>query len=63
MPEHLRRDAAMWAAAVRRTMDQRDLRMVAWLFRDASGLVSVPLDCQDDARYWAAYLEGRLEPL
>lgn len=44
-------------------MDQRDLRMVAWLFRDASGLVSVPLHCQDDARYWAAYLEGRLEPL
>jgi hypothetical protein len=63
MPEGLRRDAAAWAGSVRRRMDQRDLRMVAWLFRDASGLGSVPPSCQDDARYWASYLEGRLEPL
>jgi hypothetical protein len=62
VPDSLREDAERLAGAVRRKMDAQDLRMVAWLLRDASGLSVVPPDSQDDARYWASYLEGRLDP-
>jgi hypothetical protein len=41
-------------------MERGDLQTVAWLLRDASASRRLPASIRDQARYWAAYLEGRL---
>jgi hypothetical protein len=41
-------------------MECADLQTVAWLLRDASAHRRVPTTERDRARYWAAYLEGRM---
>jgi hypothetical protein len=41
-------------------MECADLQTIAWLLRDASAQRRVPAAKRDRARYWAAYLEGRM---
>jgi hypothetical protein len=60
LPRDLRANAIYWAGAMRRTMDERDLQMVAWLLLDASGDRGMPVLHQRKARYWASSLEARL---
>jgi hypothetical protein len=60
LPRDLRANAIYWADAMGRTMDRRDLQMVAWLLLDASGDRAMPAPHQRKARYWASSLEARL---
>jgi hypothetical protein len=48
------------AAAVDRTMDRSDLEHVAVLLRQASTERGLSNTHRNAARYWAAYLEGRV---
>jgi hypothetical protein len=57
-PEELRDAAIYWSAAIDPDMECADLQTIAWLLRDASSHRRVPN--RDRARYWAAYLEGRM---
>jgi hypothetical protein len=56
----VRRNASRYAAAVRRRMERRDVEMIAWLLRDVSSTGEYPLSRRERARYWAAFLEGRI---
>jgi hypothetical protein len=60
LPSDLRATATYWAAAMRRTMDHRDLQMVAWLLLDASSARGIPALQRRKARFWAGSLEARL---
>ena len=60
IPSDLRANAAYWARAMARKMDQRDLQTIAWLLLDASGERRVPFTQRRTARYWAANLEDRV---
>jgi hypothetical protein len=59
----LRDAAGYWATAVNPEMEPGDLQTVAWLLRDVSAERRVPAIRRDQARYWAAYLEGRMAGL
>jgi hypothetical protein len=59
-PEELRDAAIYWSAAIDPDMECADLQTIAWLLRDASSHRRVPTPDRDRARYWAAYLEGRM---
>jgi len=60
VPSDLRANATYWGKAMARRMDRRDLQTVAWLLLHASGERRVPFMQRRTARYWAAYLEGRI---
>ncbi len=60
MAADLRDAATFWASQIHPGMQRGDLQTIAWLLRDASDDLRVPGPCRDEARYWAAYLEGRL---
>jgi hypothetical protein len=55
----VRANAAYWAAAVRGTMERRDLQTLAWILLDASNEKGISLTQRRSARYWAANLEAR----
>ena len=57
---NVRADAAYWAGAVRRTMDQRELQTLAWVLRDVSQEKVLPLNWRRSAGYWAANLGARI---
>jgi hypothetical protein len=56
----LQSDADRWASAIDRTMDSSDLERLALLLRQASAERGLASSYRDAARYWAAYLEGRI---
>ncbi len=59
-PGDIRAAALFWASEVSADMDRVDLQTVAWLLRDASDQRRVASANRDQARYWAAYIEGRI---
>ncbi|HZD01716.1 MAG TPA: hypothetical protein VFA46_16440 [Actinomycetes bacterium] len=60
VPGDIRAAALFWASEMRPSMDRVDLQTVAWLLRDASAQRPVASASRDQARYWAAYIEGRM---
>ena len=60
LPWDLRANAVHWAASMRRTMDRRDLQMVAWLLLDASSDRGMSVRQRHNVRYLASSLEARL---
>jgi hypothetical protein len=60
VPEDIRGAALFWSSEVNPEMDRVDLQTVAWLLRDASAQRRVASASRDQARYWAAYIEGRI---
>jgi uncharacterized protein (UPF0147 family) len=60
VPGDIRAAALFWSSEVSSEMDRVDLQTVAWLLRDASAQRQIPSASRDQARYWAAYIEGRI---
>jgi uncharacterized protein (UPF0147 family) len=60
VPVNVRENATYWCSVMRRTMDRRDLRTVAYLLADMSTHRSLSHKSQREARYWATYLEAQL---
>jgi hypothetical protein len=60
VPGDIRAAAVFWSSEVSAEMDRVDLQTVAWLLRDAGGQRRVASASRDQARYWAAYIEGRI---
>jgi hypothetical protein len=60
VPGDIRAAALFWSSEVSAEMDRVDLQTVAWLLRDASAQRRVASASRDQARYWAAYIEGRM---
>jgi len=60
VPADIRAAAQFWSSEVSVEMDRVDLQTVAWLLRDASAQRPVASATRDQARYWAAYVEGRI---
>ena len=60
VPGDIRAAAMFWSTEVSAEMDRVDLQTVAWLLRDASAQRRVASASRDQARYWAAYIEGRM---
>ncbi len=60
VPGDIRAAALFWCAEVGPAMDRVDLQTVAWLLRDASAQRRIAPANRDQARYWAAYIEGRM---
>jgi hypothetical protein len=60
VPSDIRAAALFWSSEVSAEMDRVDLQTVAWLLRDASEQRRVASASRDQARYWAAYIEGRM---
>jgi hypothetical protein len=52
--------ALFWASEVTHEMDRVDLQTVSWLLRDAAAQRRIAPAHRDQARYWAAYIEGRI---
>jgi hypothetical protein len=57
---HLQHKVGRSVAAVDRTMDRSDLERVTVLLRQASTDRGLSSSHRNAARYWAAYLEGRV---
>lgn len=53
-------DPALDRDATPPTYEPADLQTVAWLLRDLSTSRRLPGPTRDRARYWAAWIEGRL---
>jgi uncharacterized protein (UPF0147 family) len=60
VPSEIRAAAEFWSSELSAEMDRVDLQTVAWLLRDASAQRRVASATRDQARYWAAYIEGRI---
>jgi hypothetical protein len=60
VPADIGAAALFWASEVSHEMDRVDLQTVAWLLRDASAQRGIAPAHRDQARYWAAYIEGRI---
>ncbi len=60
LPVDLTRNAGQWFSAIEGTMDRSDVEQVAVLLRRASNEHRLSRRYRDAARYWAAYLEGRV---
>lgn len=60
VPADIGAAALFWCSEISAEMDRVDLQTVAWLLRDASAQRLVASGRRDQARYWAAYIEGRM---
>jgi hypothetical protein len=60
VPRDISAAAQFWASEVTPGMDRVDLQTVSWLLRDISAQRPIAPAQRDQARYWAAYIEGRI---
>jgi hypothetical protein len=60
VPRDISAAAQFWASEITPEMDRVDLQTVSWLLRDASAQRRIAPAQRDQARYWAAYIEGRI---
>jgi hypothetical protein len=60
VPGDIRAAALFWSSEVSSEMDRVDLQTVAWLLHDAGAQRRVASASRDQARYWAAYIQGRM---
>jgi hypothetical protein len=60
VPADIGAAALFWASEITHEMDRVDLQTVSWLLRDAAAQRAIAPANRDQARYWAAYIEGRI---